>query len=129
MRRTILGLFAAIAVTIASAVPALAWCGSLIEGGGAFAPCADTYPVYYFATCCGAGYERLPDPEAQYHSVHKAPPQYYYVNQGPTYSGPGNFAPYPVYEEGGVTALWPYHRRHVYLGHRRSYRPVLHSRY
>ena len=28
--------------------------------------------------------------------------QYYYVNQGPTYTGPGNFAPYPGYEEGAL---------------------------
>ena len=28
--------------------------------------------------------------------------QYYYVNQGPTYTGPGNWAPVPTYQEGGV---------------------------
>jgi hypothetical protein len=37
--------------------------------------------------------ERLPDPEQQY----------YYVNQGPTYTGPGNIAPYRVYREGSVS--------------------------
>jgi hypothetical protein len=29
--------------------------------------------------------------------------QYYYVNQGPTYTGPGNFAPYPTYQESAVS--------------------------
>ena len=39
--------------------------------------------------CCGWVHERLPDPVQQY----------YYVNQGPTYSGPGNWAPVPTYQE------------------------------
>jgi hypothetical protein len=42
----------------------------------------------------------LPDP------VH----QYYDVNQGPTYSGPGNFAPYPTYQESALG--WDGYRRH-----------------
>ena len=43
-----------------------------------------------YRPCCGGWvHERLPDPEQQY----------YYVNQGPTYTGPGNFAPYPIYQE------------------------------
>ena len=29
--------------------------------------------------------------------------QYYYVNQGPTYTGPGNWAPRPVYQETSVS--------------------------
>jgi len=28
--------------------------------------------------------------------------QYYYVNQGPTYSGPGQFAPVPTYQETAI---------------------------
>ncbi len=36
--------------------------------------------------------------------------QYYYVNQGPTYSGPGNFAPYPTYQESALG--WDGYRRH-----------------
>ena len=37
--------------------------------------------------------------------------QYYYADQGPAYTGPGNFAPYPTYREGG----WGYrHHRHHY---------------
>ena len=39
--------------------------------------------------------QRLPDPEQQY----------YYVNQGPTYTGPGNWAPRPVYQEDRSTAI------------------------
>ena len=42
--------------------------------------------------------------------------QYYYVNQGPTYTGPGNFAPYPTYQEGG-------YRHRPYYAPRRSYGP------
>ena len=43
-----------------------------------------------------------PIPTLQYGAVraYVAGPQYYYVNQGPTYTGPGNFAPYPIYQEG-----------------------------
>jgi hypothetical protein len=75
-------------------------------------------PAYHQAGCntgCGGwAYERLPDP------VH----QYYYVNQGPTYTGPGNFAPAPTYQESAVPG-WshrPYHyaRRHTYA---RRYAP------
>ena len=116
MRQTISGLVAAIAVVTASAAPAMA-CG----GGGLFqsscSPCGQTYvspcaqPEAYVAPveqtcntgCGGWAYERLPDP------VH----QYYYVNQGPTYTGPGNFAPYPTYQEGGVSD-WGTYRHHPY---------------
>jgi hypothetical protein len=38
--------------------------------------------------------------------------QYYYVNQGPTYSGPGAWAPARVYREG---AVWGYRRHHAYV--------------
>src|SRR5260370_42367711 len=102
MRQTISGLVAAIAVMTASAVPALA-CGG-------YSPCyspqvyVSPAPTYGYSGCntgCGGGaYERLPDP------VH----QYYYVNQGPTYTGPGNFAPYPTYQESALG--WDGYRRH-----------------
>jgi hypothetical protein len=91
MRQTISGLVAAIAVF--TAAPAFA-CGGLFGGG--CAPCAYVSP-------CGAAYERLPDPEVQYHAAPVALPQYYYVDQGPTFTGPGNFAPYPAYREGGIS--------------------------
>jgi hypothetical protein len=117
MRQTISGLVAAIAVVTASAVPAMA-CG----GGGLFqsscSPCGETYrpcaqPQVYVAPveqgcntgCGGWAHERLPDPVQQY----------YYVNQGPTYTGPGNFAPYPTYREGSVSGWGGYrHHRHHY---------------
>jgi hypothetical protein len=117
MRQTISGLVAAIAVVTASAVPAMA-CG----GGGLFqsscSPCGQAYvspcaqveayvppaPVYSECNSCGGwAHERLPDPEQQY----------YYVNQGPAYSGPGNFAPYPTYQEGAVSE-WGAYRHHPY---------------
>jgi hypothetical protein len=117
MRQTISGLVAAIAVVAASAVPAMA-CG----GGGLFqsscSPCGQTYspceqPQVYVAPapaysdcnsgCGGWAQERLPDP------VH----QYYYADQGPTYSGPGNFAPLPSYQESAVSG-WGAYRHHPY---------------
>jgi hypothetical protein len=115
MRQTISGLIAAIAVVTASAMPAMA-CG----GGGLFqsscSPCGETYspcaqtqayvaPVEQGCNtgCGGWARERLPDPVQQY----------YYVNQGPAYSGPGNFAPYPTYQEGAVSGRSAY-RHHPY---------------
>jgi hypothetical protein len=102
MRQTISGLVAAIAVVAASAMPAMA-CGLFDSGCGApCSPCGQSYaPAPVYSGCnngCGPagygyGYEQLPDPVQQY----------YYVNQGPTYTGPGNFAPYPTYQEGSVS--------------------------
>ena len=46
----------------------------------------------------------------QYHPYASPVHQYYYVNQGPTYSGPGNFAPYPTYQESALG--WDTYRRH-----------------
>jgi hypothetical protein len=106
MRQTISGLVAAIAVM--TAAPAYA-CGGWYGGG--CAPCGYVSP-------CGATYERLPDPEVQYHSAPTAMPQYYYVDQGPTYTGPGNFAPRRVYREGGVYGWSGYHHRRYHYGYR-----------
>jgi hypothetical protein len=103
MRQTISGLIAAIAVM--GAAPAMACGGGLFDSS--CSPCAQSYvsacapPVYVapVATysgcntgCGGWARERLPDPEQQY----------YYVNQGPTYTGPGNWEPRPTYQEGSV---------------------------
>ena len=101
MRHLIKGLIAAVAVM--AAAPAMA-CG--------YSPCAG--PVYAAPVavstgcnpCGGWVHERLPDPEQQY----------YYVNQGPTYTGPGNWAPHRVYREGSIS----YHRAHRYY-HRHQY--------
>jgi hypothetical protein len=86
MRQMISGLLAAAALTVAGVAPATA-CGY-------GSPCGQPY------TYVGWGFERLPDPELQYHSVERTP-QYYYVNQGPTFRGPGAFAPLPTYPVGG----------------------------
>jgi hypothetical protein len=116
MRHTIFGLIAAIAVATASAAPALAC------AGGQFAsPCAPIYvPMHDYSGCdsgCGGwAHARLPDPALQYHSA-PVRHQYYYVNQGPTYAGPGAFAPYPTYEEGAV-AGWEGDRHRTRYGDR-----------
>jgi len=136
MRQTISGLVAATAVMAASTAPAMA-CGGLFDTCspcGYVSPCAQTYvPAYTYGGCntgCGWGYERLPDPVVQYHTAPVAQPQYYYVEQGPTYTGPGDFAPYRVYREGGVSGWGGYrhhhHYRHVHYGHRE---PVLRRYY
>ena len=98
MRQMIPGVVAALAVVAASAAPAKA-CG--------FTPCEQTYvPTTTYSSCAtgcntGWGFERLAEPTTQY----------YYVNQGPTYTGPGAFAPYPTYQEGAVTGWSSYHTR------------------
>jgi hypothetical protein len=78
---------------------------------GYVSPCATTYvPTYSYSynpcgTCnTGWAYERLAEPETQY----------YYVNQGPTYSGPGAFLPYGTYQE---EALPTYGYRHYGYRH------------
>ena len=96
MRQMISGLVAAAAVMFVGAAPAAA-CG--------FNPCQPIAPVYSGCnTGCGSwgygpgyggwGFEHLAEPTTQY----------YYVNQGPTYTGPGAFAPYPTYREDAVVA-------------------------
>jgi hypothetical protein len=96
MRQMISGLVAAAAVMFVATAPAAA-CG--------FSTCAPVAPVYSGCnTGCGGygygygygygAYERLAEPTTQY----------YYVNQGPTYTGPGAFAPYPTYREDAVVA-------------------------
>jgi hypothetical protein len=104
MRQIFKGLIAAVAVM--AAAPAMA-CG--------YSPCAAPVyaaPVAAYTGCNSCGgwvHERLPDPEQQY----------YYVNQGPTYTGPGNWAPRRVYREGAISGYGygynrPYHRAHRY---------------
>ncbi len=113
MPRTISGLAAAVAVFMtAGAAPAMACADGLFWGClpcAYAAPCApapvDIAPV---VTGCDTGCgrwarQRLPDP------VH----QYYYVDPGPTYTGPGNWAPRSFYEEDALPVRG--HRRHRYL--------------
>ena len=107
MRQTISGLVAAVAVMTAGAAPALAcgfaWCSPYAQGYG-----------------YGWAYERMAEPTTQYHPTteYSPPTQYYYVNQGPTYSGPGMFAPYPTYQESAIGADphygWHRHHHHSY---------------
>jgi hypothetical protein len=98
MRLTILKFAAAIAVVTASAAPALA-CGGLFASGipAYGSPCS--YGVGY-GYAGVAPYERLPDSGGRY----------YYANQGPTFSGPGNFAPYPTYQETAISGPRGYGR-------------------
>ncbi|MET4072035.1 hypothetical protein ABID58_006859 [Bradyrhizobium sp. S3.2.6] len=117
MRQMISGLVAAAAVMFVGSAPAMA-CG--------FNPCQPVAPVYSGCnTGCGGygygagyGYERLAEPSSQY----------YYVNQGPTYTGPGAFAPTPTYQEDAVVAPANYgygygYRAAAYPYRRPYYRP------
>lgn len=124
MRQNLTGMVAAIGLMTAGPAPAMA-CG---WGGcwpcGEYAPCALTYvpaytytPAYTYSysgwacgTCGGWGYEHLAAPITQY----------YYVNQGPTYTGPGAFAPYPAYEEDALP-VYRYGRHHRYHAWHHSY--------
>jgi hypothetical protein len=114
MRHLIKGLIAAVAVM--AAAPAMA-CGY----NGCWQPPVYVAPVAAVGysgcnPCVGWTRERLPDPEQQY----------YYVNQGPTYTGPGDWAPRPVYREGSVGGYgYGYGRayRHHHWHSRVSYYP------
>jgi hypothetical protein len=125
MRQTISALVAALAVIAAGAAPAKA-CGFGCAPCGYVSPCGVAYVQPYYAGY--AGFERLANPDLQYHSAPIAPPQYYYVEQGPTYTGPGDFAPYRFYQEQGVYGGGYHHHRHHHW-HRYGNQPVLHSYY
>ena len=129
MRQMISGAVAALAVIAAGVAPAKA-CDTC-SPCGYVSPCGGAYVQPYYGYAGYAGFERLPNPEVQYHNP-VAPPQYYYVEQGPTYTGPGDFAPRRVYREEGIYG-WGYHPHHAYRHHhhwyRYGYRHVLHSYY
>jgi hypothetical protein len=111
MRHTISGMVAAVAVMMTmGAAPAMACYAGPCAPAPVYVSPAPVYSGCY--TGCGWARERLPDP------VH----QYYYVNQGPTFTGPGNWAPRPVYQETSVSYGRPY-----YNGYRA--RPYYGSRY
>lgn len=110
MRKHLMGLAAAVAVAV-SAAPAMAGCG----GCGGYANYGYSnynyagYGVSYPSSCasvvsgCNASYgyssySYLPQPAV----VYAAQPQYYYVNQGPTYTGPAAFAPVASYQQRAV---------------------------
>jgi hypothetical protein len=109
MRQTFSGLVAAFAVVTLGAAPAMA-CGG---GGGLFSsPCS---PCQTYVSPCGqsyaggygyAGY-------GHYQRLAVPSPQYYWVNQGPVYDGPGQFAPRPYYRERTVVG---WHGHYGYTG-------------
>ncbi len=106
MRQVLKGLIAAVAVM--ATAPAMA-CGYTPCAAPVFAAPVVSYGYAGCNPCGGWVRERLPDPVQQY----------YWVNQGPTYTGPGNFAPYPVYREATISGYGygynrPYHRYHRY---------------
>ena len=121
MRHLITGLVAAVAVMAAAPAMACGYnpCGAPVV----YAAPVVAAPVYAGPTvsyawtgcnaCGGWAVERLPDPQQQY----------YWVNQGPTYTGPGNFAPYRAYREGSVSGYgYGYNRPHYgYRVHRYSH--------
>jgi hypothetical protein len=120
MRQVISGLVAAAAVMVVGSSSAMA-CGF---GGcspcGYASPCAPVVaPTYSYGYggcntgCGGLGFERLAEPTTQY----------YYVNQGPTYTGPGAFAPYPTYHEDAVVAPGGYGYGYRYRPYRYGYGP------
>ena len=104
MRQMILCTVAALVAVTASDVPAKA-CG--------LTPCEQTFvPTFGYSGCArgcstGWGHERLAEPTTQY----------YYVNQGPTYTGPGAFAPYQTYQEGAVSGWTGYQTRRYHHGY------------
>jgi hypothetical protein len=106
-----MGFMSVVGLAVAGTAPAMA-CGAIA--------CAPAYqPIYTYAYTgcgtCGAAYERLAEPTTQYYPDYPVT-RYYYVNQGPTYSGPGAFAPYPSYQEAPVVG-WGYrHEPYYYRG-------------
>ena len=124
MRYLISGLVAAVAVM--ATAPAMA-CG--YSSCGAPLVYAAPVAVYTQSACnpCGGvgwgyggyGHARLAAPEQQY----------YYVNQGPTYSGPGAWAPARVYQEETASGYGVYHRPHYgyrhhgHMGYHHGYAP------
>jgi hypothetical protein len=125
MRQTFSAMIAAIAVVAAGTVPASA-CGFDMGCGPVVAS------VYSGCNtgCRGGGwsYERLPDPEQQYGYYSAPVHQYYYADQGPTYTGPGDFAPYPAYQESAVGVWGGYrHHPHYYGYHHYGYHPHMYG--
>jgi hypothetical protein len=68
------------------------------------APVASFDYGYGCGSCGGWGAARLAEPSTQY----------YYVNQGPTYTGPGAWAPQPTYYEPSVSGWSGYSRPYNY---------------
>lgn len=120
MRKHVMGLAAAVVVAV-SATPAAAGCGGC---GPSYGYSTYNYAGYgggYSSGCgalvssCGASYgyaSYLP----QQPVVYSAQPQYYYVNQGPTYTGPGMYAPVASYQQRAVGGWYGYSTGYGYNG-------------
>jgi hypothetical protein len=121
MRHLISGVVAAVAVMAAAPAMACGYysgCASTCGYGYGYSPCVQpryVAPVAPFSYGYGYGYgcgstcggwvtARLADPTTQY----------YYVNQGPTYTGPGAWAPQPTYYEPSVSGWSNYARPYDY---------------
>jgi len=109
MRFKILGLAAMVGAMV-SAAPAMACYTGC--NGGLFVSGAG-YGCGYVTSGCGVAFrEHLPSLDG----VSYGGPQYYYVNQGPTYTGPGNVAPVPTYQERSVSG-WAAYSQPYYYGY------------
>ena len=106
MRNTTTAIAAALAVLAAGAAPAMA-CEAYASpcGSGFYTPGAH-YEVY-------ESFEHLPVPPEP-HVAGPLAPRYYYVNQGPTFTGPGMYAPVPTYQERAVTGWHGYDYGYYY---------------
>lgn len=121
MRQMISGLVAAGAVMFVGSAPAMACGSTACQTTQVYSGCNTGCQTQVYSSCntgCGGwDYERLAQPSTQY----------YYVNQGPTYSGSGAFAPYPTYQEDAVVAPanygYGYGNRAAYPYRRPYYRP------
>lgn len=126
MRQYVFGLAAAMAVAVSSA-PAMANCGGCGPAAYSYAP-AVSYNYGYrggcaqaFANPCSYGAANwavatVPAP-VTYYAVQ---PQYYYANQGPTYSGPGMYAPSVAYQARAVGG-WSGYQGGYHGGYHRGY--------
>lgn len=102
MRHTIAGFATALIVLGAGAAPAAACGGYGCAPCSTAAPCGVAYSGYGYDY---VAFERLPTIAVpRWYAV----PQYYYVNQGPTYTGPGAFAPLPAYQQRAVRSRYGY---------------------
>jgi hypothetical protein len=105
MRNTTTAIAAALAVLAAGAAPAMAcWDYASTCGRGLYI--AGDYHEGY------ARFEHLPDPTLP--SYYPTGPRYYYVNQGPAYTGPGMYAPLLSYQERAVTGWHGYEHGYYY---------------
>jgi hypothetical protein len=116
MRQTVIGLSVAIAALgIAGEALACGYDGCAPLGYSSY---NYNYSGFggYSEPACGIGapctvavtrwhYGHLPNPEPYYYGTW---PRYYYVNQGPTYTGPGLLAPVPTYQERAVSGWTGY---------------------